>query len=67
MNTYKVDERICKGVNLLSAIESLGFTDVRIIPLWRNKSDGKYKAYCSEKAILRCEWIEKVNSLKKNK
>ena len=57
MNTYKIGGCIVEGVNLLSAIQSLGFTNITIEPLWFRKSNGRYKVYCDEETIILCEWL----------
>lgn len=66
INTYKIGDKIATGVNLESAALSLGYTGIEIIPLWRGKSNGKYKLCCNEHIILLCEWVEKVNKLRKS-
>ena len=64
MNTYKIDKQTVKAVNLKTALESLGCTGIEIIPLWRGKSNGKYKAYCNKLySVILCEWIEKRNEI----
>ena len=64
MGTYKIGQYIAKGINLESAIESLGFTIIRIKPLWRGKSNGKYYAICEGNNLFHCEWVEKINQLR---
>jgi len=66
MSTYKIGKKTAKGVNLESAASSLGYTGIEIFPLWRGKSNGKYKIYCDQETILLCEWIEKRNRLRLN-
>ena len=67
-NSYKISHgskpEIIKGVNLETALINAGFTGIEIVPLWRRKSNGKYKVYCNETAIILCEWVEKRNQIK---
>jgi hypothetical protein len=64
MGTYKIGKHITKGVNLESAIESLGFIIISISPLWRGNSNGKYYAVCEGNNRFHCEWVEKINQLR---
>ena len=67
MNTYEIKfggkTEIIKGVSLEDALEKYGFTNISITPLWKGKSNGEYKAHCSETTIVQCKWIEKINQL----
>lgn len=65
MGTYEIGKQTAKGVNLESAAKSLGYTGIKIVPLWCGKSNGKYKIYCNEETILLCEWVEKIARLKR--
>ena len=64
MNTYKIDGVISTGVNLKTAVEKLGFTNINIRPNWRGKSNGEYSVFTSEETIMLAEWVEKKKSLK---
>ena len=62
MNTYEIKYggnkvKQIKGVNLETALINEGFTNVRITPNWRGRSNRKYTAYCSEQTIIQCSWI----------
>lgn len=63
MNTFLIDGKIQTGVNLEQALISLGYTNISIHPKWKGHSNGKYIARASEKPVVRCEWLEKTNSL----
>ena len=57
MNKYRIGNEIAIGVNLESAASSLGYTGIKIFPLWRGTSNRKYKIHCDQESILFCEWI----------
>ena len=67
METYSIRDgnktKVVKGINLEDALIKTGYTNIQIVPLWRGKSNGKYKVYCSESAIVLCTWIEKIKRL----
>ncbi len=69
-NTYNISfggkKETVTGSNIESALTDYGFTDIHIIPLWRGKSNGKYKAHCSNNTVVSVEWIEKINELQIN-
>ena len=68
MGTYELSyggkKEIAKGVNLESALTSLGFVVKDIKFESRRKSNAKYIAICEDGMSIRCAWLEKIEKIK---